>query len=221
MKSFSKRTILITKTLLAILVVSGIKFFFAQTFPELYTNELGVVLVDMIAYVPALLLFFAGWIQVYNMDFKVNSDFLFVPFYALLYFMLLIAVKAIVVHSKGYDVLQFIGTLKTLSSRLKTQYLSFLISGPILEELFYRGLVLAEFRKKFNANWAILLSSILFAIAHVDVGYSFIDFISIFVLGLIFSYYVTRLKNILWCIYFHLCFNSMNYIFSYFLNDFL
>ncbi|MDR3255800.1 MAG: CPBP family intramembrane metalloprotease [Synergistaceae bacterium] len=44
------------------------------------------------------------------------------------------------------------------------------ISAAIIEEIFFRGWLLPLFRKRFNAFWAIVFTSVLFAISHIFVA---------------------------------------------------
>jgi len=42
--------------------------------------------------------------------------------------------------------------------------------APICEELFFRSFLLQGLRRVMSATWAVVLSSVIFAIAHVDLG---------------------------------------------------
>ncbi|MDG0867052.1 CPBP family intramembrane glutamic endopeptidase [Candidatus Lucifugimonas marina] len=44
------------------------------------------------------------------------------------------------------------------------------ILGPIAEEIFFRGYVLPGLVKKFGIGWALLLSSVMFGLFHIDLG---------------------------------------------------
>lgn len=47
-------------------------------------------------------------------------------------------------------------------------YFSVVFIGPVLEEFYYRKIILNEINKKHNSFWAILISSILFSLMHMD-----------------------------------------------------
>ncbi len=57
------------------------------------------------------------------------------------------------------------------------------IIAPITEEIFFRGLILVFLLKKFSPFKAIIISSLLFSIAHLR----FDDFISLFFYGIVFA----------------------------------
>ncbi|MBT4126198.1 MAG: CPBP family intramembrane metalloprotease [Chloroflexi bacterium] len=44
------------------------------------------------------------------------------------------------------------------------------ILGPIAEEIFFRGYVLPGLVRKFGIGWALLLSSVMFGLFHIDLG---------------------------------------------------
>lgn len=54
------------------------------------------------------------------------------------------------------------------------------IIAPFCEEVFFRGFVLPGFRRGMLVGWAVLLSSLLFAVAHADPG----SFAVLFIIGL-------------------------------------
>lgn len=63
---------------------------------------------------------------------------------------------------------------------------------PALEEILYRGKILSEFLKKNKPVPAVLLSTFLFAITHMN----FIQFVSAACLGLVCGYAYIKCKNI-------------------------
>jgi membrane protease YdiL (CAAX protease family) len=52
--------------------------------------------------------------------------------------------------------------------------------APFCEEIFFRGFLFGGLRREFSPLWSILISSALFAIAHVDPG----SFVPLFAIGL-------------------------------------
>jgi len=66
------------------------------------------------------------------------------------------------------------------------------IVAPLVEESFFRGLLFAGFRQTYSWNRAALLSSLFFAVAHVELA----AIIPIFILGYIFSYLYQRTGSI-------------------------
>jgi len=86
--------------------------------------------------------------------------------------------------------------LLQLMSSLRTPYwlvLSAVIVAPIVEESFFRGFLFAGFRQAYGWNRAALLSSLVFAIGHLELA----ALIPTFLLGYIFSYIYHR-SNSIW-----------------------
>lgn len=82
------------------------------------------------------------------------------------------------------------------------------IIAPLVEEMFFRGFLFQGFRQKYGWVRAILLSSLLFAAAHLEL----VAFIPTFLLGCVLAYIYHR-SNSLWpSIMFHAAFNSFNLI---------
>jgi membrane protease YdiL (CAAX protease family) len=46
--------------------------------------------------------------------------------------------------------------------------------APVVEELFFRGLLLPAWSLRFGRNWAVVLSSLIFALLHVDIVGAFV-----------------------------------------------
>ena len=63
-------------------------------------------------------------------------------------------------------------------------FLSVVIVGPVVEEILFRGLIYGALEKRFRVFGAILVSSFLFALVHLQVVY----FIPIFCLGLVLGW---------------------------------
>src|ERR1035437_1220325 len=63
-------------------------------------------------------------------------------------------------------------------------FLSVVIVGPVVEEILFRGLIYGALEKRFRVFGAILVSSFLFALVHLQVVY----FIPIFCLGIVLGW---------------------------------
>lgn len=96
------------------------------------------------------------------------------------------------------------------------------VIGPIYEEILFRYLVMEKFAKQFSGMWGIFLSAILFSLGHLR-QLSLTDFLTYFVIGLVFSgiYYYTQ--SIYYSMSLHVIWNSLPYIvyFLIFLIDLL
>lgn len=76
--------------------------------------------------------------------------------------------------------------------------------APICEELFFRGLVLGGLRRSMSNVPAVIISALVFALAHFDVG----SFAVLLVIGLILGYLRCRSRSIWPCIALHMLNNG-------------
>jgi membrane protease YdiL (CAAX protease family) len=78
------------------------------------------------------------------------------------------------------------------------------IGAPIAEELFYRGLLLRSLEKRgLPVIWAVVISSVLFALSH----FQFIQFPALLVFGLVAGWLAVRTGRLGASIWTHLSFN--------------
>jgi membrane protease YdiL (CAAX protease family) len=82
------------------------------------------------------------------------------------------------------------------------------IIAPIVEETFFRGFLFAGFRQRYGYNKAALLSSAIFAAAHLQPSV----LVPTFVLGYIFSYLYQRSNSILPGMILHFLVNAFGII---------
>ncbi len=73
------------------------------------------------------------------------------------------------------------------------------VIAPFCEEVFFRGFVFPGFRRGMFVGWAILLSSLLFGIAHADPG----SFPVLFVIGIALAILRWRSRSLWPCILLH------------------
>jgi uncharacterized protein len=79
------------------------------------------------------------------------------------------------------------------------------IGAPIVEELFYRGMLLATVRRRFGSRIAIGASATIFAAAHFEL----LQFPALLALGLVLGYLAVRYERIGPCIWVHSTFNAV------------
>ncbi len=79
------------------------------------------------------------------------------------------------------------------------------ILAPIAEELFFRGLLFDFFKQKTGVTWAILITSLLFGMAHYD---SLAVVGSSFVMGLAMAYAVEKTRSLWIAIFMHIATNT-------------
>jgi len=81
------------------------------------------------------------------------------------------------------------------------------LTRGIWEEVFFRGIILVLFLRLFSERRAIFLAAFLFAIIHLDPLnmdlHIIVDVISIFFMGLLFTYLVLKTGSLLPAIIFH------------------
>ena len=81
------------------------------------------------------------------------------------------------------------------------------IIAPVTEELMFRGALFNSITRFLNKPMAVIITSLMFAIAHIDpvqMGYAF-------VLGVMLSFIRAETGKIYPCIAMHFAFNLMNY----------
>ena len=81
--------------------------------------------------------------------------------------------------------------------------------APIAEEVFFRGFIFAGISKRFGYAWGIVLSALLFSIAHMQLG----AFLPIFILGLLLTWLYVKTGSIWPCIFTHFAYNSIAFLF--------
>jgi CAAX protease family protein len=77
--------------------------------------------------------------------------------------------------------------------------------APFCEEVFFRGFVFPGLRHGMSLGWAIIISSLLFGIAHADPG----SFPILFVIGLALAFLRWRTQSIWPCIMLHMLNNGI------------
>ncbi len=89
-----------------------------------------------------------------------------------------------------------------------------MIIGPIVEELFYRGIILKSFLKKYSPLTALFLSSILFGIHHYDnffghQAHSYYNIIFYICGGLLYGIIYYASNSIIITSLAHICWNTL------------
>jgi membrane protease YdiL (CAAX protease family) len=95
-------------------------------------------------------------------------------------------------------------------------FLAAVVVAPVVEEIFFRGFLFQGFRKRYGWLPALLLSSFIFAAAHLDLA----SLIPTFILGIILTYVYHR-SNSLWPgIIIHFLINATSTLAVYFITQF-
>ena len=77
--------------------------------------------------------------------------------------------------------------------------------APFCEEVFFRGFVFPGLRHGMSLVWAIIISSLLFGVAHADIG----SFPVLFIIGLALAFLRWRTQSIWPCIMLHMLNNAI------------
>ncbi|MDZ7837631.1 MAG: CPBP family intramembrane glutamic endopeptidase [Actinomycetota bacterium] len=77
------------------------------------------------------------------------------------------------------------------------------VVAPFSEEIFFRGFLYSAFKKAWGVNAGLFLSSLLFALVHMEV-YSFIP---IFLIGWMLAYMFEKTRSLFPVIFLHAVYN--------------
>ncbi len=116
--------------------------------------------------------------------------------------------------------LQFFGFDLTDSSNIPQLELYFsiptifilIIIQPIGEEIFFRGFLFDKFKSLFGKTSAIIITSILFGMAHLSYGHIYPAFLTA-IIGLLLVLLVVKTNNLYSAIFAHIIFNVISYSF--------
>ncbi|MBA7591923.1 hypothetical protein ES708_34094 [subsurface metagenome] len=89
------------------------------------------------------------------------------------------------------------------------------ITGPILEEALFRGIILDGFLTRYKPGKAIFWSALLFGLFHLNPW----QFIPGFLIGLLLGYIYLKTRSIIPVILVHIVNNSFSYLIMYFYGD--
>jgi len=92
-------------------------------------------------------------------------------------------------------------------------FLNLVVFIPIFEELLFRGLILSGLKNSYNIIIALIISSVIFGLFHVDI-------LGAFIFGLWLGWIYLKTNNILLCVLVHSACNAISFIFRAFMNDF-
>jgi membrane protease YdiL (CAAX protease family) len=90
-------------------------------------------------------------------------------------------------------------------------FLTAVIVAPVLEELIFRGLILEGFLRNYSPTKAIIIASLLFGIAHLNIW----QFIGAFLLGLFIGWVYWKTRSIGLAIGIHIVNNLTSYMAMY------
>lgn len=92
---------------------------------------------------------------------------------------------------------------QVLTGSTLTVVLSNMIIAPIVEEMIFRGLILSRLKRAVPIVWAVLISSLIFGLAHGQIVWM----VYAFVLGLVLSIVAIQTESVAAAIVLHMVFN--------------
>jgi membrane protease YdiL (CAAX protease family) len=104
--------------------------------------------------------------------------------------------------------------LKLLLDKSFAMFVLMVIAAPILEELLFRGIILEGFLKNYNPWKAIIWSSLLFGLAHLNPW----QFIAAFFVGLIIGWLYLKTQSLVPGIFMHFVANLFGYSLRFFIS---
>lgn len=148
-----------------------------------------------------------------NIDFK-RMNIAIIP-------MIMIGTLALV-----YGVISPVGNLIPMSDTIKEMFMEFanlkglpgfimfVVAAPVLEEIIFRGIILDGLLKKYSPQKAILISSLLFGIVHLNPW----QFVTAMVLGVFMGWVYYHTKSLLATIIIHATANFNAFALGYFID---
>ncbi len=102
-----------------------------------------------------------------------------------------------------------------LTNRDIWTFLTVGITGPILEEVLFRGIILDGFLNRYKPGKAIFWSALLFGLFHMNPW----QFIPAFLTGLLLGYIYFKTRSLIPVIFIHIIINSFSYLTVYFFGE--
>lgn len=93
--------------------------------------------------------------------------------------------------------------------------LAFCLAAPLFEEMIFRGVVLQGFLKRYSPTKAILVSALIFSLAHLNP----VQFLTAFTLGLLLGWIYWKTNSLLSSIFIHACNNILAFSIQSLTND--
>ncbi len=206
----------ITKTVLLlliyILIISAIPALIDIALQNIFGNDTSV-LIDTIILILVNIIFFVGLARVthYKISFSNNITVLRIMLSIacafLLYLLLDSFLDPIFNNLFPASEIEYQEMLKSMQLTPITTFIQVSLLAPITEEMLMRGYILQGLKNRYSVITAILVSTLLFAILHVNIG----QILSAFIGGLILATLYLKTKSIFCCILTHVLYNSILY----------
>lgn len=202
---------------LLVLLSLGMAVLLAFGVNRQYLENIGVLVLEMMYLLPVVLIF--AWRRVHwrTLGFgRFNLETLALGFGLLLGGYVIIIAHNMLLYWLGVDTQgdQVFEIFNQLESPVWFFFVGSLVA-PFVEEIFFRGFLFQGFRQKYGWLPALLLSSAIFSLAHLDP----VSLVPTFVLGCVLAFVYHR-SNSLWPgILFHAAINSFSLCAVYFISQ--
>ena len=173
------------------------------------TYGIGMIILELLSFGVVIIIGFKKSKQKFNEVFKFNKVSL-AHWAAIIIFM----IGFIIVSSEIDNVINyFLPMPKFLQNLFETLIVEQMFAVSVIlvgiipavtEEMFFRGVLLNGFQRNYSEKKAILISSLIFGIIHLNPW----QFVTAFIIGLVMAWVYINTKSILLCIYMHL-FNNV------------
>lgn len=185
-----------------------------RLFPSSSPYDLMLVSIDL----SFLLFIFIGW-RVLNSSRKLEGNLASTLFYFLIAVLFctfwFLYSPIVALNNKAWNIdLHF--SSKSLNEVINNpisfqsyRFFKLILIGPILEEIFYRRIILNNLLQKYNVYFSILLSSLLFSIGHMDFDYTFV----FLVFGILIGTFYWKTGNLYLTILLHIFINFLTVFF--------
>lgn len=185
-----------------------------RLFPASSPYDLMLVSIDL----SFLLFIFIGW-RVLNSSRKLEGNLASTLFYfliALLFCAFWFLYSPIVaLNNKAWNInLHF--SSKSLNEVINNpisfqsyRFFKLILIGPVLEEVFYRRIILNSMLQKYNVYFSILISSLLFSIGHMDFDYTIV----FLVFGILIGTFYWKTGNLYLTVLLHIFINFLTVFF--------
>ena len=81
--------------------------------------------------------------------------------------------------------------------------ISVTVLGPVIEEVYFRGLLYVKLKEYFTREKAIILSALIFSSYHIDYWFNIRDLIFVFINGILAAYFFEYTKSLTASLIFH------------------
>ena len=193
---------------LLVLVSAGMVTVMLLGLKKEYLQNIGVLFLELVYILPVVLIF--AWRRIHwkYLGFgKFSVNVLGIGCGLLIggYAIIIVHNALLSIFHIGTQGDQIMGVFKKLQSPVWL-FLVGAVIAPLVEEIFFRGFLFQGFRQKYGWLPALLLSSAIFAAAHLDP----VAFIPTFVLGCVLAYVYHRSNSVWPGIIFHAAINSFS-----------